>query len=613
MGAGPRFSGGSPCEKGLVALVGLHPPEPAAPRDRLFKTGAGTRGRDTGFTQRDSYTGRVSQRPLSRRALLKGVGALAGAAALGSCSSEPVTSPPRPRHASHAGDGTKPGTESSVRFDARGLPIADWVVKENEREGTTDWLVHGTPPNGVEGYLSAVSAQPGEEVTLFVNSSARQLAVKAYRMGWYQGKGARLVADLGTAPARVQAPPEITPGINMVECHWRPTMKVTVESDWPPGYYLLRIGTDRGWSQWVPLLVRDDASRSRIVVQSSVTTWQAYSLWGGYSLYYGIAPQGGQSFANRARVVSFDRPYAPGNEDGSADFFGDEFPLVALVERLGLDVTYWTDVDLHERPQLLANHDCLVSLGHDEYWSAPMRYGVQDAVDRGLNFAVLGANACYRHIRFEDSPLGANRREVCYKVATEDPLYGKDNAEVTSNWNAPPDPRPENALIGIMYQAYGASGGITVVDSSHFAFEGTGLTDGAVIPDVLGSEFDCYVPGPPTPPGVQLLCHSPANSVIGELTSDMSYYTKPSGGGVFATGTAAFVDRLWANSGALPTPFAPTAVPGCTAHVTRITENVLAAFSNGPASHRHPSTSNWRHFYAPTSNAPPPVDAQPPY
>ncbi|MHB1987095.1 MAG: N,N-dimethylformamidase beta subunit family domain-containing protein [Acidimicrobiales bacterium] len=545
--------------------------------------------------------------PFGRRAFLRGLGALAGAAALGSCADHaqavsPTSQPKRPDSRASPGD-------TSVHFDRRGLPIADWVVKENEHQGTTEWLVSGTPPQGVEGYLSQVSARPGDELTLYVNSSARRLDVKAYRMGWYQGKGARLVEDLGTAPAKVQAPPQFTPGINMLECRWTPTMKIGVGNDWPPGYYLLRVGTDRGWSQWVPLVVRDDSSHARIVVQSSVTTWQAYNLWGGYSLYFGNDPGGGQSYANRSRVVSFDRPYAPGFEDGSADLFGNEYPLVALAEREGLDVTYWTDIDLHARPELLSNHTCLVSLGHDEYWSSSMRYGVQSAVNRGLNFAVLGANACYRHIRLASSPLGEYRHEICYKDALEDPLYGKDNAEVTSNWNQPPDPRPESALIGVMYQAYGASGDLVVVDASHFAFAGTGLTDGARISDVLGSEFDAYVPGPPAPAGVEILCHSPTNSVLGPLTSDMSYYTVPGGGGVFATGTASFVDRLWSNSGVLPKPFAPGPVPGCTPAVTRITENVLAAFSSGPASTQHPARENWQHFYAAGSSAPSPVDA----
>ena len=164
----------------------------------------------------------------------------------------------------------------------------------------------------------------------------------------------------------------------------------------------------------MPFCVRDDTSRAAIVIQHSVTTWQAYNRWGGYSLYYGNtggalsfthAPAGG-TYADRARIVSFDRPYDYDWASGAADFVGNEIPVIYQAEQLGLDVTYWTDVDLHANPQLLSNHKALISLGHDEYWSAPMRVGAQRALAAGVNLAFLGANACYRQIRFEPSPLG---------------------------------------------------------------------------------------------------------------------------------------------------------------------------------------------------------------
>ena len=41
---------------------------------------------------------------------------------------------------------------------------------------------------------------------------------------------------------------------------------------------------------------------------------------------------------NRARVVSYDRPYAA--ENGSGNFLGLEYPLVRWAEQHGLDVTY---------------------------------------------------------------------------------------------------------------------------------------------------------------------------------------------------------------------------------------------------------------------------------
>ena len=199
-------------------------------------------------------------------------------------------------------------------------------------------------------------------------------------------------------------------------------MTISITTEWPPGCYLLKLVGNGGEEQFVPLTVRDDTSKAAYVMQNSVTTWQAYNLYGEYSLYYGPTGKGGQNFANRARAVSFDRPYPQTWASGAADFVGNEFPLLFQLERLGADVTYWTDVDLHNQPQLLANHRCLFSMGHDEYWSTPMRDAAASAIAQGVNVAFLGANACYRQIRLQSTSVGPSRLQVCYKDATEDPI-----------------------------------------------------------------------------------------------------------------------------------------------------------------------------------------------
>ena len=55
-----------------------------------------------------------------------------------------------------------------------------------------------------------------------------------------------------------------------------------------------------------------------------------------------------------------------------------------------------------------------------------MRRGVEEARNRGVNVAFLGANAVFRHIRLEDSAVGPLRHEVAYKSAKEDPLFGRE-------------------------------------------------------------------------------------------------------------------------------------------------------------------------------------------
>src|SRR5207248_10193430 len=123
---------------------------------------------------------------------------------------------------------------------------------------------------------------------------------------------------------------------------------------------------------------------------------------------------------------------------------GNELPLVTLAESLHLPIEYATDVDLHEHPEMVQDAVAILSPGHDEYYSTAMRNALDTARDGGTNIAFLGANAIFRKIRFEDSPLGADRIVVNYKDPYEDPIRFTDPSEVTANWQGGPDPRSED-------------------------------------------------------------------------------------------------------------------------------------------------------------------------
>ena len=373
-------------------------------------------------------------------------------------------------------------------------------------------------------------------------------------------------------------------------------MNISVTRDWPPGCYLLKLVGTGGEQQFVPITVRDDASMASYVIQNSVTTWQAYNLWGNYSLYFGPTGTGGQSFAGRARIVSFDRPYPQTWASGAADFVGNELPMLFHLESLGLDLTYWTDVDLHERPQLLMNHRCLFSLGHDEYWSTPMREGVSTANGAGVNLAFLGANACYRQIRLEPSSVGPNRLQVCYKDATEDPMAHENPALTTVNWDQAPVDNPESTLIGSMYQSVGAVADMVVTDASSWFYDGCNLTDGHTFTKVIQGEYDRYVPSLPGPRNVDVLAHSPVPHQSN--WSDITYYTAPgNGGGVLATGSATFIEQI-STTGTIPSLVIPGPYPGITEIFRRAMENVYGRFGLGPATSYGGSGGNWSAVYS---------------
>jgi hypothetical protein len=548
-----------------------------------------------GGTDVAGFSGPPERRPLSRRNFLQ-LSAL-GAAGLA------ATSRRRGRGKLHARarkpePETEPALVDTVLPSGVTVPTAPWLVAENARPGTLDWICnHVQPDHALEGFASQVSARQGDDVALFVNTTtARAVQVQAYRMGYYQGLGGRLVWQSDFVPAGVQPAPVYTPGVGTISCPWNPTMTVTVGKDWPPGCYLLKLVGSGGEEQFVPLTVRDDASMASFVIQNSVTTWQAYNLWGDYSLYYGATGGGGEDFANRSRIVSFDRPYPQTWASGAADFVGNELPLLFHLESLGLDLTYWTDVDLHARPQLLANHRCLFSLGHDEYWSAPMRQGAAAANEAGVNLAFLGANACYRQIRLEPSSVGPNRLQVCYKDATEDPMAGVDPALTTVNWAQAPVDNPESTLIGSMYQSVGAVADMVVTDAASWLYEGCNLTDGQTFPNVILGEYDRYVPSLPGPRNLDVLAHSPVPHQSN--WSDITYYTAAgNGGGVLATGSASFVGQL-STTGIIPSLVIPGPFPGVSDVFGRVMENVYGRFGLGPASSYGASGGNWSAVYS---------------
>src|ERR1700759_3962536 len=74
-------------------------------------------------------------------------------------------------------------------------------VPENSLPGTSDWVIRNLGgEHEIEGYTGKASLAQGEPLPLFVSTTARAFTATAYRLGWYQGHGARQVWKSGTVP-----------------------------------------------------------------------------------------------------------------------------------------------------------------------------------------------------------------------------------------------------------------------------------------------------------------------------------------------------------------------------------------------------------------------------
>jgi N,N-dimethylformamidase beta subunit-like, C-terminal len=413
---------------------------------------------------------------------------------------------------------------------------------ENARRGTAGWLRPEAPSTLIAGYSLTSSVAPGDTLSIAVSAAAgTQYRVLVYRLGWYRGVGARLVACTPSCTASETGSPqtdvEPDPARELVvDENWRVTDTLPVKSGWTSGYYFAELvvtsGAGAGEAARIPFIVRAaPGTHSAILVVAPVDTWQAYNFYGGTSFYVGPANE-------TAGTVSFDRPYAVGWSQSPLYY---DYPLVRFLERSGYDVSYTTDVDLDTDPGSLLQHRLDIVAGHSEYWSGVMYDGLKHARDTGVNLAFLGGNDGYREISYE----GAGRTMIKGDYYRHEGL-------------------PECNVTGLEWQGGWVGDGVETastasgdwlpaqaysVDPQSFNdpwFRGTGFTASSSVPGIVGYEWDGVEPGCVSGETV-LFQHTgttwpPNQRPEGYVTTDADAvrYTVPSGATVFAAGSIEF-------------------------------------------------------------------------
>jgi hypothetical protein len=398
------------------------------------------------------------------------------------------------------------------------------------------WMLTRPAQREIEGYVSPGSVNAGQGVDLYVSTTESTYSAAVYRMGWYGGGGAQLMAMHTNLRGEKQSDPSPpNPDSGLVTQDWHPSVRLPTQPGWPSGMYMIKLTTAAGLQSLVPFVVRG-RGESRLVLIHSSATDQAYNTWGGESLYMGRTPK---LNLPRAIEVSFDRPYQ--QDFGAGQFFFWEYPMVRFLERSGYSVDYLTDIDVHEHPDYLLRYRGILIVGHDEYWTRAMRDAYANAIARGVNLAVFGGNTAYRQFRFLHSRNGPDRLQVCYKVAGLDPMSGRDDGVVTAeSWRDPPTRWFEQQLLGGMYVATGNFGHLPWVasDTSHWVFEGTGLKPGDSLPGLVGYEEDRFFARLPHPDAITVLSYSPIRTTIGTWeAANSTIYHAPSGADVFNAGT----------------------------------------------------------------------------
>ncbi|WP_374089793.1 N,N-dimethylformamidase beta subunit family domain-containing protein [Methylomicrobium lacus] len=373
------------------------------------------------------------------------------------------------------------------------------------------WDVSGAGDSTIQGFATDISVNKGGTVNFKITSSAAY-RLDIYRMGYYGGNGARLVATVPSLPAQSQ-PACLTDATGLIDCgNWAPSASWSVPANVTSGIYFARaVRSDTGGASHIVFIVRDDSSTSQILFQTADTTWQAYNSQGGNSLYTGTGPGTGGSANGRAYKVSYNRPFNTRVAETETWLFNGEYPMVRWLEANGYDVSYFTGVDADRNGAQIKNHKIYLTNGHDEYWSGAQRDNVEAARNVGVNLALFSGNAIFWKTRWENSIDGsgtAYRTLVCYKETHDYPNNPDPTTIWTGTWR---DPRgkqagtaidggnPENALSGTFFRINGPyqdtfkvpaeDGKMRLWRNTSVASLGVGQT-ATLAPGTLGAEVD---------------------------------------------------------------------------------------------------------------------------
>jgi hypothetical protein len=382
----------------------------------------------------------------------------------------------------------------------------------------------------VWGYTGAQSYAPGDTLDLHVNVNPNGLeySVEIVR------DGAEMESVYKQDGLKGKKHP--TPTKAYTEgCGWPVEHSMKIPGDWQSGGYVVifRIKDgDKVKEQEGFFILRSAERKGDIALVIATSTWNAYNNWAGGSSYTNpelkdFTDLDAARTSGFVPVLSTDRPWPRGMiripEGAPRHALKNKVPpnwsvhydyleyalsngyaityaasgwamydsmMARWLERNGYKVDYLTQHDLHFDSGALDGYKCVMTCGHDEYWSRPMREHLDDYIENGGNLARFGGNMIWQ-IRLSDD----GSVQTCYKyIADEKDPERNDPKQNTHAFEAKSINWPPATTFGVngcrgVYSRLGgsmprSSGGFTVYRNNHWAFEGSDLYYG----DVFGEE-----------------------------------------------------------------------------------------------------------------------------
>lgn len=438
----------------------------------------------------------------------------------------------------------------------------------------------------IEGYCGRLSYTAGDLVELHVSSKHRRYHIHIARQGLHDD----VVYEADVENGEFYEVPE---GADANGCGWPVSRGIDIVDGWRSGFYLVTLTAPDAPAghniAHAGFVVRSGAPAAtdeqlRPLLVLATNTWNAYNNWGGQSLYTGghtvsFRRPFGRGMLHRPEVERDDRKARPTRWGEDADVDGEQFQAYRLskgyppaigssgwftyerrfvewAESEGYELDYAISSDLEDVEGVLEGRPLVLSVGHDEYWSAPQRNTLEDFIAAGGNLASFSGNTMFWQVRLEPAETGGTTTVdrgsmVCYKYAAHehDPVLAAGKPELMSGmWADPVVGKPETAVLGGgsaygLYHRFGkalarGSGAFTVYRDDHWLVEGTGLRygdllgarDGVVGYETLGCriQFDEFqlpirAGGDGSPADLDIVAFVPSsNLAVGEYPASIS-------------------------------------------------------------------------------------------
>ena len=384
--------------------------------------------------------------------------------------------------------------------------------------GKSEWR------KATSGYVINTSQERGNSVLVYVTCPAENYKLTVLKVGYFAGSEAKEIKKTSSVPCIDQMSEKTQ--------NWKSSISIDT-ANMSAGMYLIKITDSDGFRSFIPLIIKDAKQKARGIFVVPTMTMFAYNSWSGRNTY-----KGADGFEDRLKVVDFRKPFDSGY--GTGKYWNYVQPLIVEIEKMGLDIAYVSDTDIHFYPELLKNRTLLISAGHDEYWTKQERENVINARQNGMNLIFFGANAGYWQSRLSKDKTGTSIIMEIYKDKEIDPNKKEPTIRFRDAGYS------ESELNGVQYTCFPARGTFDSFDKSFFGFQGLAKKDFNKLQTLIGPEVDETPAVNKFAGDIKVVAEGKVrcgNRWIFPKTgrANMVYGTSREGGGVFSVATMGWV------------------------------------------------------------------------